>query len=70
MQKLNVPSATDLRGSGLDSTFGGLEAMITGLCDEYPNLLGKHREIFVGFLLVFCYICAIPTTTYVSRPGY
>ncbi|KAF0305155.1 Sodium-dependent serotonin transporter [Amphibalanus amphitrite] len=49
---------------GLDSTFGGLEAMITGLCDEYPNMLGKHREIFVGFLLVFCYICAIPTTTY------
>ncbi|XP_037090813.1 sodium-dependent serotonin transporter-like [Pollicipes pollicipes] len=42
----------------------GLEAMITGLCDEYPNVLGKHREIFVGCLLVFCYICALPTTTY------
>ncbi|XP_071446394.1 sodium-dependent serotonin transporter-like [Hetaerina americana] len=49
---------------GLDSTFGGLEAMITGLCDEYPRLLGRHREIFVGCLLLFVYICGLPTTTY------
>lgn len=51
---------------GLDSTFGGLEAMITALCDEYPKALGRHREIFVGFLLLGIYICALPTTTYVS----
>ena len=50
---------------GLDSTFGGLEAMVTGLCDEYPNIR-KNREIFVGVLLVFIWICALPTTTYVS----
>ncbi|KAK8404773.1 hypothetical protein O3P69_001410 [Scylla paramamosain] len=49
---------------GLDSTFGGLEAMITGLCDEYPRLLGCHRELFVLGLLIFIYICALPTTTY------
>ncbi|EEB11231.1 tryptophan transporter, putative [Pediculus humanus corporis] len=49
---------------GLDSTFGGLEAMITALCDEYPKLLGRHREIFVGVLLCLIYICALPTTTY------
>ncbi|XP_065160675.1 sodium-dependent serotonin transporter [Atheta coriaria] len=49
---------------GLDSTFGGLEAMITALCDEYPRLLGRHRELFVGLLLVFIYICGLPTTTY------
>ncbi|MPC07879.1 Sodium-dependent serotonin transporter [Portunus trituberculatus] len=49
---------------GLDSTFGGLEAMITGLCDEYPRFLGCHRELFVLGLLVFIYICALPTTTY------
>ncbi|KAK3852605.1 hypothetical protein Pcinc_038428, partial [Petrolisthes cinctipes] len=49
----------------LDSTFGGLEAMITGLCDEYPRLLGCHREMFVLGLLVFIYLCALPTTTYV-----
>lgn len=51
---------------GLDSTFGGLEAMITALCDEYPKVLARHREIFVGVLLLGIYICALPTTTYVS----
>lgn len=51
---------------GLDSTFGGLEAMITALCDEYPKVLARHREIFVGVLLLVIYICALPTTTYVS----
>lgn len=51
---------------GLDSTFGGLEAMITALCDEYPRFLGRRREIFVAVLLLAIYICALPTTTYVS----
>lgn len=51
---------------GLDSTFGGLEAMITALCDEYPKVLGRHREKFVAALLFGIYICALPTTTYVS----
>ncbi|CAH4028644.1 unnamed protein product [Pieris brassicae] len=49
---------------GLDSTFGGLEAVTTALCDEYPRALGRHRELFVAGLLVFIYICALPTTTY------
>ncbi|CAB3236525.1 unnamed protein product [Arctia plantaginis] len=49
---------------GLDSTFGGLEAVTTALCDEYPRVLGRHREIFVAVLLLFIYICALPTTTY------
>lgn len=40
--------------------------MITGLCDEYPKLLGRHRELFVLGLLIFIYVCALPTTTYVS----
>ncbi|KAG1684329.1 Sodium-dependent serotonin transporter [Nymphon striatum] len=49
---------------GLDSTFAGLEAMITGLCDEYPKVLKKHREWFVGAVIIIVYICALPTTTY------
>lgn len=48
------------------SQFGGLEAMLTGLCDEYPALLRRNREIFVGCVIIFIYICALPTTTYVS----
>ncbi|XP_055538311.1 sodium-dependent serotonin transporter [Wyeomyia smithii] len=49
---------------GLDSTFGGLEAMITALCDEYPRVIGRRRELFVLILLALIYICALPTMTY------
>ena len=48
------------------STFGGLEAMITGLCDEFPKTLGKRREIFVAALLGGIYLCALPTCAYVT----
>ncbi|EJW76186.1 hypothetical protein WUBG_12904, partial [Wuchereria bancrofti] len=34
---------------GLDSSFGGSEAIITALSDEFP-LLKRHREYFVGIL--------------------
>lgn len=51
---------------GLDSTFGGLEAMVTALCDEYPRVIGRRRELFVLVLLIAIYLCALPTTTYVS----
>ncbi|KAH8301750.1 sodium-dependent serotonin transporter [Drosophila kikkawai] len=49
---------------GLDSTFGGLEAMITALCDEYPRVIGRRRELFVLLLLAFIFLCALPTMTY------
>jgi len=49
---------------GIDSTFGGLEAMITGLCDEFPKTLGKHRELFVLVLLGGIFLCCLPTCTY------
>ncbi|XP_050310812.1 sodium-dependent dopamine transporter [Anthonomus grandis grandis] len=40
---------------GLDSSFGGSEAIITALSDEFPKI-GRHREIFVAclFTLYFC----------------
>ncbi|XP_061189657.1 sodium-dependent dopamine transporter-like [Saccostrea echinata] len=34
---------------GLDSSFGGSEAIITAISDEFP-VLRKHREVFVGAL--------------------
>ena len=52
---------------GLDSTFGGLEAVITALCDEYPRVLRRHREVFVAGLVTFLFICSLPTCTYVSQ---
>ncbi|XP_014674339.1 PREDICTED: sodium-dependent serotonin transporter-like [Priapulus caudatus] len=48
---------------GLDSTFGGLEALITGFCDEFPALR-RRRELFVAALMLWCYLGALPTTTY------
>lgn len=46
--------------------FGGLESVITGLCDEYPRVLRAHRGVFIGLLIILIYICSLPTTTYVS----
>ncbi|KAL1237731.1 Sodium-dependent dopamine transporter [Trichinella spiralis] len=37
---------------GLDSSFGGSEAIITALSDEFP-IVKKHREIFVLLLFAF-----------------
>ncbi|CAD5215312.1 unnamed protein product [Bursaphelenchus okinawaensis] len=42
---------------GLDSSFGGSEAIITGLSDEYP-ILKKHREVFVALLFSFYMVIA------------
>ncbi|GCC32759.1 solute carrier family 6 member 4a isoform X1 [Chiloscyllium punctatum] len=49
---------------GLDSTFAGLEGVITALLDEYSELLRKHREWFVLGLLIVCYLGALSTLTY------
>jgi solute carrier family 6 serotonin transporter-like protein 4 len=48
---------------GLDSTFGGLEALITGVCDEWP-IIRKKRELFVFVLIIYCFVGALSTTTY------
>lgn len=48
---------------GLDTTFGGLEAICTGILDEWP-ILRKHRKLFVLFLMMYCFIGALATTTY------
>ncbi|CAL1527008.1 unnamed protein product [Lymnaea stagnalis] len=48
---------------GLDTTFGGLEAIITGILDEWP-FLRRHRELFVAGLMVWCFMGALVTTTY------
>nr|AXS78275.1 Sodium-dependent dopamine transporter [Anisakis simplex] len=37
---------------GLDSSFGGSEAIITALSDEFP-ILKRHREVFVALLFTF-----------------
>ncbi|CAG9529517.1 unnamed protein product [Cercopithifilaria johnstoni] len=49
---------------GIDSTFSGIEALITGFCDEYPEVLARRREIFVGVVIVAYYFGSLPTVTY------
>lgn len=47
---------------GLDSSFGGSEAIITALSDVFP-ILRQHREIFVGVLFLFYFLIGIPSCT-------
>nr|XP_033811783.1 sodium-dependent serotonin transporter-like [Geotrypetes seraphini] len=49
---------------GLDSTFGGLEAVITAVMDEYPQVLGKRRELFVLGLVTLCFLGSLSTLTH------
>ncbi|ESO82402.1 hypothetical protein LOTGIDRAFT_134594 [Lottia gigantea] len=48
---------------GLDTTFGGLEAIITGILDEWP-WLRKRRELFVICLMFYCFLGGLASTTY------
>ncbi|XP_052214300.1 sodium-dependent serotonin transporter-like [Dreissena polymorpha] len=48
---------------GLDTTFGGLEAIVTGVIDEWPHLR-KRRELFVLGLMLYCFLGGLATTTY------
>ena len=46
--------------------FGGLEAVITGVCDICP-WLAKRRWLCVLLVVFYCFLGSLPTTTYVSR---
>ncbi|RWS23773.1 Sodium-dependent dopamine transporter-like protein [Leptotrombidium deliense] len=47
---------------GLDSSFGGSEAIITALSDEYP-LIKRNREIFVALLFTLYFIIGLTSCT-------
>ncbi|KAA0183699.1 Transporter, partial [Fasciolopsis buskii] len=42
--------------------FGGLEAIITGILDRIPGLR-RRRELFVLFIIIYCFVGALATTT-------
>lgn len=46
--------------------FGGLEAVITAVMDEYPQVLAQRRELFVLSLITVCFLGSLSTLTYVS----
>ncbi|KAK8758896.1 hypothetical protein V5799_003472 [Amblyomma americanum] len=47
---------------GLDSSFGGSEAVITGFSDEYP-FVKRNRELFVAGLFTLYYIIGLASCT-------
>ncbi|XP_053562117.1 sodium-dependent serotonin transporter [Bombina bombina] len=49
---------------GLDSTFAGLEGVITAVIDEFPHVWGKRRELFVFLLISVCFLGALSTLTF------
>ncbi|XP_059173432.1 sodium-dependent dopamine transporter-like [Physella acuta] len=51
---------------GLDSSFGGSEAIITALADEFP-VLRRHRELFVGCLFTLYFVVGLAS---VSEGGF
>ncbi|XP_015685733.1 sodium-dependent serotonin transporter-like, partial [Protobothrops mucrosquamatus] len=49
---------------GLDSTFAGLEGVITAVLDEFPHVWGKRRELFVFLFIVTCFMGSLSTLTF------
>ncbi|XP_060600072.1 sodium-dependent serotonin transporter-like, partial [Ruditapes philippinarum] len=48
---------------GLDSSFGGLESVITAVCDMSPKLASR-RELVTLCVVIYCFLGGLPTTTY------
>ncbi|PNJ34414.1 SLC6A4 isoform 3, partial [Pongo abelii] len=51
---------------GLDSTFAGLEGVITAVLDEFPNIWAKRREWFVLAVVITCFFGSLVTLTFAS----
>ena len=47
------------------SQFGGLEALVTALCDQFPKLRAK-RPLVLAVQLSVCFLIGLTTVTYVS----
>lgn len=47
---------------GLDSSFGGSEAIITALSDEFPKIK-RNREVFVGCLFSLYFVVGLASCT-------
>ncbi|KAH0511433.1 Sodium-dependent serotonin transporter [Microtus ochrogaster] len=48
---------------GLDSTFAGLEGVITAVLDEFPHIWAKRREWFVLIVVITCVLGSLFTLT-------
>merc|ERR1712136_381146 len=48
---------------GVDSEFCNVEALVTGLVDNWPQYLLKHRRLFTVGLCSFMFLCGVPMCT-------
>ncbi|XP_060593907.1 sodium- and chloride-dependent GABA transporter 1-like [Ruditapes philippinarum] len=48
---------------GMDSQFVTMEGFFTALIDEFPSVLGKHREIFIGIICFLSYLVGLSCVT-------
>ncbi|XP_070206280.1 sodium-dependent noradrenaline transporter-like [Littorina saxatilis] len=48
---------------GLDSTFGGLEAVMTALADEF-KFFQKRRTLVTFTVCMYCFLIGLPAVTY------
>ncbi|KAM4843636.1 sodium-dependent serotonin transporter isoform 1-T3 [Thomomys bottae] len=49
---------------GLDSTFAGLEGVITAVLDEFPHIWARRREWFVLIVVITCFLGSLMTLTF------
>ena len=48
---------------GIDSEFCNVEALVTGIVDNWPDTLLKHRRKFTVALCVFMFALGLPMCT-------
>ncbi|CAC5404892.1 SLC6A4 [Mytilus coruscus] len=47
---------------GMDSTFGGLEAVITAIMDTFKIVKGRREWLVLG-VIIYCFLGSLPSTT-------
>ena len=65
----NTLKPTIFQVLGIDSEFCNVEALITGLGDNYPETLLKHRRLFTVGMCFFMFALGVPMCTNVSSPN-
>lgn len=52
---------------GIDSAFCNVEAFVTGVVDNWPHKLRKHRKAFVTVIVLLLFLLGLPMVTEVSK---
>ena len=56
-------SAPSFQVLGIDSEFCNVEALVTGIVDNWPEYLLKHRRMFTIGICVFMFVLGVPMCT-------